>query len=342
MSYRLYLLLLVFSTALQAQTLNTTDKIRLQNVIKNYCDGLSRFISTGSSNDLIALKDLFVDEQNQVYDDFDFVDGDKTSVSNYFAKIQINRRRISASCNVDLNNLDIYRATHGPNGRPLWLVQITKTVNDYRKKNVFFIDTETFKIYNIYRNLPPDARRIGKDEPAKTQTNTVTIAGQTYKTVRIGDQTWLAENLNLYVPNSYCYDNKSYNCSKYGRFYTWEAAKAAASLVLGWHLPTDEEWKTLELFLGMSQSEADDWGWRGTNEGTKLKKDGSSGMDLRLAGYRNSSGYFNDLGYYGYFWSASPNGSSYAWYRYVYHGSSNVYRDNSTRSYAFSVRLVKD
>ena len=168
----------------------------------------------------------------------------------------------------------------------------------------------------------------------------MTIDGQTYKTVTIGSQTWLAENLNLNVSNSYCYNDLNLNCNVYGCLYTWEAAKAAAAKVPGWHLPTDEEWMELEMSLGMTLIEVQEDGWRGSDEGTKLKEDGSSGMNLLLAGSRNSIGSFSYLGYGGYFWSASPNGSSYAWYRYVDSRNSNVYRSYTRWSGGFSVQLV--
>ena len=191
-----------------------------------------------------------------------------------------------------------------------------------------------------------DLRNYTTVAASSVTTGTMTYNGKTYKTIKIGSQWWLAENLNYNSPtngNSYCYNTQNSNCDTYGTLYTWDAAVSIASKIPGWHLPTDEEWKTLEMALGMSQSEADDWGWRGTNEGTKLKKDGSSGMDLRLAGSRDSSGYFYNLGDSGYFWSASPDGSSSAWRRHVYSGNSNVYRSNTSyRSNAFSVRLVKD
>lgn len=170
---------------------------------------------------------------------------------------------------------------------------------------------------------------------------TLEIGGLEYRTVTIGNQTWMAENLQLNVPNSWFYNNDEAtygrNGKNYGRLYLWDAAMGIS--VAGWHLPTAAEWDQLANAIGGSGS-----------AGTKLKSttDWSSGngtdnygFSVFPAGYR-SSGSFDNLGSYANFWTASEYSSSSAYSRYFFTGASmNSYYGNKT-SNAFSVRLVKD
>jgi len=105
---------------------------------------------------------------------------------------------------------------------------------------------------------------------------------------------WMAENLNVEVPGSWCYDNDSDNCAHYGRLYTWEAAKS--SCPEGWHIPTANEWRILIKFLGGKEL-----------AGEALKKSGQSGFNVLYGGIRYTSfnGWFNARGEAGYFWSST-------------------------------------
>jgi len=203
------------------------------------------------------------------------------------------------------------------------------------------------------------------------------IDGNVYQTVTIGTQEWMAENLKVThyrngdpIPHvtdaatwegltsgAYCeYDNDGGNVATYGRLYNWYAVDDSRNIAPeGWHVPTDEEWKQLEMYLGMSQSEADDAGWRGTDEGGKLKESGTthwaspntgatneSGFTALPGGYRFGSGYFDGMGYLAGFWSSTEGSSSNAWYRGLGYDDAQVYRGYHYEHYGFSVRCVRD
>ncbi|MDY0315548.1 MAG: FISUMP domain-containing protein [Bacteroidales bacterium] len=206
-------------------------------------------------------------------------------------------------------------------------------------------------------------------------TFTDTRDNYTYQTVEIGSQTWMAENLK-YLPSVvgpgagsygdpyyyvYGYDGTDISSAKatenyqtYGVLYNWPAAMQACPT--GWHLPSDDEWKELEMFLGMSQEQADEWGWRGTDEGGKLKETGithwnspnegatnETGFTALPGGCRYDDGNFNNLGYHGHWWSATEDGSYYAWVRVLYYNSSDVDRGNYyVKGFGCSVRCVRD
>jgi uncharacterized protein (TIGR02145 family) len=171
------------------------------------------------------------------------------------------------------------------------------------------------------------------------ETGTVTDSrdGKTYETVKIGYQWWMAENLNYTTSSSWCYDDAGTNCDSLGRLYSFNAAQNACPA--NWHLPTDNEWKILEMVLGMSQYEADKTGLRGTDQGTQLKKGGSSGFDIIYSGYRDQSGTFNSLGSGATFWTSSQETGSTGWYR-GFSDDPQIHRDTWNKGYGFSVRCV--
>lgn len=156
-------------------------------------------------------------------------------------------------------------------------------------------------------------------------------ANNSYKVISIGTQCWMAENLNLGLmidqsenpnPNNnvvekWCYNNNESFCETDGALYSWTEAmsinETQGICPFGWHPPTDDEWKTLELYLGMTQEQVDDIQellHRGTDQGTQLKINGSSGFNSELIGFRSDNTRFyghgdltvNDQTYY---WTSS-------------------------------------
>jgi uncharacterized protein (TIGR02145 family) len=159
--------------------------------------------------------------------------------------------------------------------------------------------------------------------------------GKAYRTVRIGNQTWMSENLNYQTGDTWCYENNADNCKKYGRLYTWDAAMKACPA--GWHLPTRQEWNELVSFAG------------GDNAGTKLKSGSpdwngtnESGFSALPGGFRYYDGTFSDLGALGYWWTATEYDASNAYYRYMSTGYTGVGGGNNYKSYGFSARCVQD
>ncbi len=182
------------------------------------------------------------------------------------------------------------------------------------------------------------------------------IDGNTYPVVRVGNQLWMAENLRVTrAPDgqpviSYAYVGDPEREALYGRYYSWDAAmngsrKESAQGICpdGWHLPSDEEVKQMEIALGMSRSEADiKNAWRGYGTGTKIKMGGSSGLEIPMAGMRHVNGsiiYNND---WAFLYTSSESGS-YAWRRCFREASTGVGRfDTYPKTYGFSVRCIKD
>ncbi|OYT15060.1 MAG: hypothetical protein B7C24_15050 [Bacteroidetes bacterium 4572_77] len=201
---------------------------------------------------------------------------------------------------------------------------------------------------------------------------TINYGGQLYHTVQIGTQCWMEENLNIGTringsqemqANSsiekYCYDDSEENCDTYGGLYQWNELMQYATqegvqgiCPDGWHIPTDNEWKQMEMYLGMSQSEADNEGPRGTDEGRKLKStsgwnyDGngtnSSGFSALPWSARYSDGEFGSLGISGYWWSSTEGSDSVSWSRRLSNSNDQVFRWDYPKTYGYSVRCLKN
>jgi uncharacterized protein (TIGR02145 family) len=165
--------------------------------------------------------------------------------------------------------------------------------------------------------------------------------GQTYNIIEIGGQIWFGKSLNYVTDSSYCYDHDPVNCNKYGRLYSWNVAKRACPD--GWHLPTDEEWKVLESALDMPEDELDNVGYRGTDQGTQLKENGSSGFEALLSGWRSDVfGDFSDLEVKGMYWTGTSVSSTNVWYRELDAGETGVGRYQTLKINGLAIRCIKD
>jgi len=205
--------------------------------------------------------------------------------------------------------------------------------------------------------------------------------GKVYKTVTIGEQVWLSENL-AYLPSVvgpatvsktdpyyyvYDYDGTDVIAAKattfyalYGVLYNWPAALTACPE--GWHLPSDAEWTQLENYLI-----ANGYNYDGSTEGNKIAKSmaansgwttssytgavgntdypayrNKSGFTALPGGYRDNNEPFYYFGNYGYWWSSTETDASYAWYRSLYSDLSGVIRLKFSKDYGFSVRCLRD
>ncbi|MGF1583704.1 MAG: FISUMP domain-containing protein [Bacteroidales bacterium] len=185
--------------------------------------------------------------------------------------------------------------------------------------------------------------------------------GMVYKTILIGEQYWLAENLNRGemisgekdqtdngIIEKYCYDNNPVFCEKYGGLYQWDEAMQYSTTEssrgicpAGWHIPSDDEWKILEIYLGMTREAAAEVLWRGVNQGTVLQTGGESGFEALKGGTRSINGSFNQIGNSGFFWSSTADGANHAWRRGIGLENQGIYRSVNDRSFGFPVRCVK-
>ena len=154
--------------------------------------------------------------------------------------------------------------------------------------------------------------------------------GQEYDIVQIGNQTWMAENLNFNPgTGTYCYNSDPNNCEEYGSLYTWEASLNA--IPDGWHLPSKAEFETLLSFFASAEEAY-----------TNLLVGGPSGFNSKLSGFRNNDGSFIYLGEYTDFWSSTTDGAGSAWVLDLNDQSLTATVAPDSKARAFSVRCIKN
>ena len=207
-----------------------------------------------------------------------------------------------------------------------------------------------------------------------------------YATVQIGEQLWMAENLKVThyqngdeIPTGYTgsewheletgayavYDDDLSNANIYGNLYNWFSVDDDRGVCPeGFHVPSEYEWIELEIFMGISESEANSIGWRGTDEGGRLKStgtiEGGDGLwSMPNEGATNKSGFtalpggcsyggdsyglFSYMSYYCIFWSTTVSNSNFVWTRMISYSSSQIGRDDDfIKQQGFSIRCLKD
>ncbi len=266
---------------------------------------------------------------------------------------------------------------------------ITEKSYKSAKDDFSFTTGDTLKL----KGISGDYATVMVVEPTVSATYTFDFVacqdndGNNYAVVQIGEQTWMAENIKttsyvggveiLHVEDdtewgaledndeakAYCFYENDEN-SVYGALYTYAAAtngdysgtSVQGVCPTGWHVPSDDEWKDLEMELGMSSDDANGTGWRGTNEGGKLKSTCTELWNGSNAGATNESGFlalpggtrfssigsFNYAGSYGGWWGATQSSGLTAWYRILSYDSAEVSRLDYGKSYGFSVRCLRD
>ena len=192
--------------------------------------------------------------------------------------------------------------------------------------------------------------------------------GKAYKTILIGDQLWMAENLAELTTDSWAYDNDESYVANYGRLYTWDAAQAACPD--GWHLPTEADWSELQNYLsangynwdgsiggnkvGKSMAATTNWNAWGDDLPTPPKSPGylpeynnRSGFSGLPGGGRSDTGNFGLVGYQGFWWSSVPDpdnawGPNMAWTRVLQFNQGYLGGYQANKASAASVRFVRD
>jgi uncharacterized protein (TIGR02145 family) len=232
--------------------------------------------------------------------------------------------------------------------------------------------------YKTLENITHDTTGLNF---AKKVTETVSdIDGNVYQMVKIGDQWWMAENLRttryadgMLISGVYAYEDEDSNAQNYGGLYTWNAVMngnesnnsnpsgVQGVCPTGWHVPSDAEWQQLEMYLGMTEEEADDIGWREHDIAGKLKSTrtepiphprwnepnieatNESGFSALPGGYKDKENDFHLIWRYGYWWTSTESFTEFrAWYRGLDYNFTGVLRYRTDKQVGLSVRCVKD
>ena len=209
-----------------------------------------------------------------------------------------------------------------------WIADaVAKAVMDSIRKNM-----ENWGIANEVPDFEKVIEKFGADS-----TMTDSRDGKVYRTIKIGNQVWMAENLNFKTDGSYCYNDSSKYCKKYGRLYSWSAANKACPE--GWHLPTIDEFETLFDAVGEQSTAANN-----LKSASVWNNDGNGKDDYSFtalpAGIRYSKGNYKYVGDHANFWSSIEYSSDSASYVNLYYGYDNARLLDHDKGDGMSVRCV--
>jgi len=247
--------------------------------------------------------------------------------------------------------------------------ELQESKNDILKKQKDIVENQRVisKLQSALK-IKSDSLEIVKKEQS-SHSYQVTQTGS-YKSVKIGNQTWMAENLNVStfrngdpIPQAktneewekagtdgkpaWCYyDNDPANGAKYGKLYNWYAVNDPRGLApTGCHIPTDAEWTKLTDFLGGEEvagtkmKNTSGWTDDDGESGNGTNESGFSGLP---GGFRYGYGGYHYIGYGGYWWSASELSTDNAYYRYLNSSNGNLYRLYYYKDLGLSVRCLRD
>lgn len=206
--------------------------------------------------------------------------------------------------------------------------------------------------------------------PSKTYGTVTDVDNNTYKTIKIGTQTWMAEDLKVTKYNdtaaipmisndlewrnwealdlpAYCLKNNDLLASKdiYGAFYNWNVVNTGKLCPIGWHVPSENEWLALCNYLGgtgvagrkLKETGSNHWWYNQSAEATN-----ESGFTALPGGWGTGGGSYSNIGGYGYWWSSTMTEDSNAVKFNIYCSDDGVFRYEINPGYGFSVRCIKD
>lgn len=216
-------------------------------------------------------------------------------------------------------------------------------------------------------NNPLNGRTTAVFNPQKKYGTVIDVDGNIYKTIKIGSQTWMAENLRVTryrngeeVPNvtgdeqwagmtsgAYCnYNNTSDldTIATYGRLYNWYATSDDHGIApKGWRVPSVMDWEILIEYLGGDTIASNKMKEKGAlHWGDPFQSDNSSGFTALPGGRRQHTYLFNNIGYYGDWWTSTENNEHSAAFLYFYYFDSLVWKGFNYKFNGYSIRCIKE